>query len=53
MEEGARLILRIIIRKAETEAAKEDEQERQIVENGERLLNLTIISNDSEQEGDI
>ena len=33
------------------QAVKEDELERQIVENEEMLLNLAIVSNDSEQEG--
>ena len=48
MEKKARLILRIITRKAEAEAAKEDERERRKRENGEKLLNLGDVSSDLE-----
>ena len=38
--------------KAEIEVAKENEQEKQIVENGKRLLNLVIINSDSKEKED-
>ena len=43
--------LREYTRQKEMQAAKEDELERQIIENGGRLLTLAIVSSDSEQEG--
>ena len=43
--------LREYTRQEEMQAAKEDELERQIIEDGERLLTLAIVSSDSEQEG--
>ena len=52
LEEKARLILRVITRKEEARAAKEDERERQKRENGEKLLNLGDVSSDSEKGGE-
>ena len=51
LAEEARKALREYTRQEEMQAAKEDELERQIVEGGERLLNLALVSSDSEQEG--
>ena len=49
LEEKTRLILRVIIRKKETRAAKKDERERQKRKNGKKLLNLGDISSNLEK----
>ena len=51
LAEEARKALREYTRQEEMQAAKEDELERQIAEGGERLLNLALVSSDSEQKG--